>query len=110
MNPARSLGPALVTLNFSDHWVYWIGPLLGAILAAGLYEYLYCPDPEGKQQRLQQSFHKDPSGIYREVGPGGGAYEGDQSPRLTVKPSSSEQTAEEKKGFVELPVDAMSSV
>ncbi|XP_056453283.1 aquaporin-4-like isoform X1 [Gadus chalcogrammus] len=112
MNPARSLGPALVTLNFSDHWVYWIGPVLGAILAAGLYEYLYCPDPEVKQQRpLQQSFHKDPSGIYREVGVGGGAYEGDQSPRLTVKPSSSEQTAEEeKKGFVELPVEAMSSV
>ena len=88
--------------------VYWIGPVLGAILAAGLYEYLYCPDPEVKQQRLQQSIHKDPSGIYREVAVGG---DGGESPSLTVKPGSSEQTEEEKKkDFVDLPVEAMSSV
>ncbi|KAG7252131.1 hypothetical protein CRUP_006288, partial [Coryphaenoides rupestris] len=52
MNPARSLGPALVTLNFRDLWVYWVGPVLGAVLAAGTYEYLYCPDPAAKRCRL----------------------------------------------------------
>ncbi|XP_035526539.1 aquaporin-4-like isoform X2 [Morone saxatilis] len=66
MNPARSFGPAVVTLNFENHWVYWLGPVLGAILAAGLYEYLYCPDPELKK-RMKQVFQKDQSGKYREV-------------------------------------------
>ncbi|XP_071375268.1 aquaporin-4-like isoform X1 [Centroberyx affinis] len=66
MNPARSFGPAMVTLNFENHWVYWVGPILGALLAAGLYEYLYCPDPEAKQ-RLNQVFRKDSSGKYKEV-------------------------------------------
>ncbi|XP_018532059.1 aquaporin-4 isoform X2 [Lates calcarifer] len=66
MNPARSFGPAMVTLNFEHHWVYWVGPVLGAVLAAGLYEYLYCPDPEIKK-RLKQVLLKDPSGKYREV-------------------------------------------
>uniref|UniRef100_A0A3Q3M0P9 Aquaporin 4 n=2 Tax=Mastacembelus armatus TaxID=205130 RepID=A0A3Q3M0P9_9TELE len=66
MNPARSFGPAMITLNFENHWVYWVGPILGGILAAGLYEYLYCPDPEIKK-RLKQVFQKDESGKYREV-------------------------------------------
>nr|XP_020451484.1 aquaporin-4 isoform X3 [Monopterus albus] len=66
MNPARSFGPALITLNFENHWVYWVGPILGGILAAALYEYLYCPDPELKK-RLKQIFQKEPSGIYKEV-------------------------------------------
>lgn len=43
-----------------------MGPILGGILAAGLYEYLYCPDPEIKK-KLKQVFQKDSSGKYKEV-------------------------------------------
>ena len=40
MNPARSFGPALVAGAWRDHWVYWLGPVLGACLGAGLYQWL----------------------------------------------------------------------
>ncbi len=41
MNPARSLGPAVVTHMFEGQTVYWIGPLLGGIVAALLYDRLF---------------------------------------------------------------------
>jgi MIP family channel proteins len=49
INPARSLGPALflpavedgLPGRFDDHWIYWIGPLLGATAAALIYYALY---------------------------------------------------------------------
>jgi aquaporin NIP len=40
MNPARSLGPALVAGSWQAHWVYWLGPIAGALLGAGGYELL----------------------------------------------------------------------
>ncbi|XP_069662551.1 aquaporin-2-like [Haliaeetus albicilla] len=43
MNPARSLGPAIVTGVWDDHWVYWLGPVLGAVLAGLSYEFVFAP-------------------------------------------------------------------
>ena len=42
MNPARSLGPAVVlssltTKLWTNHWVYWVGPTIGAIVAATFF-------------------------------------------------------------------------
>lgn len=41
MNPARSLGPAVWTGIWTQHWVYWVGPLVGSGLAAVLYKYVF---------------------------------------------------------------------
>ncbi|HEU4321530.1 MAG TPA: MIP family channel protein [Roseiflexaceae bacterium] len=43
MNPARSFGPALIAGAWRDHWVYWLGPILGALIGAGLYQWLRAP-------------------------------------------------------------------
>ena len=37
LNPARTLGPAIVSGNYADIWLYFVGPLIGAVLAALLY-------------------------------------------------------------------------
>ena len=47
MNPARSLGPAVASGEWSAHWVYWAGPIVGAVLGALAYELLRArPRPE----------------------------------------------------------------
>lgn len=38
LNPARTLGPAIASGNFADVWVYLVGPILGGVLAALLYQ------------------------------------------------------------------------
>ncbi|HLH71787.1 MAG TPA: aquaporin [Chloroflexota bacterium] len=44
MNPARWFGPALIQGVWANGWVYWVGPIIGAVIAALLYnEVLMVP-------------------------------------------------------------------
>ncbi|KAF4461828.1 aquaporin [Fusarium albosuccineum] len=38
INPARSFGPAVVTSFVGYHWIYWVGPCLGSLLAFACYK------------------------------------------------------------------------
>ncbi|KAJ1549604.1 hypothetical protein HK405_005985, partial [Cladochytrium tenue] len=37
LNPARTFGAALVSGDWSAHWLFWLAPLTGASMAAGVY-------------------------------------------------------------------------
>lgn len=41
MNPARSLGPALVSGDLSVLWLYWAAPILGALCAVGVFRVVW---------------------------------------------------------------------
>ena len=41
MNPARSFGPALVHGYWIEHWIYWAGPIIGAIGATVTYVMIF---------------------------------------------------------------------
>ena len=41
MNPARSFGPALVGWTWTHHWLYWVGPIIGAAMGAFFYHQLH---------------------------------------------------------------------
>ena len=57
MNPARTLGPALVGDVWVTHWVYWLGPILGASVAALTAQYLWQAD-EGPLFKKKTLFKK----------------------------------------------------
>lgn len=40
MNPARSFAPALMSGNFSHHWLYWFGPIIGAVVGVQAYRMI----------------------------------------------------------------------
>ncbi|XP_028566442.1 aquaporin-5-like [Podarcis muralis] len=52
MNPARSFGPAVIMANFQDHWIFWVGPLAGGIVASLIYNIILAPDTRSLSERL----------------------------------------------------------
>ena len=41
VNPARGFGPAVVSRTFHRYWIFWVGPLTGAAVAAFIYQTVF---------------------------------------------------------------------
>jgi aquaporin TIP len=52
MNPARSFGPAVVSGHFKNQAVYWAGPMVGAAVAALVYQIMACPSVTGNVEAV----------------------------------------------------------
>ncbi|XP_017073122.1 aquaporin isoform X2 [Drosophila eugracilis] len=49
MNPARSFAPAIWNGVWDNHWIYWVGPMAGALVTSVTYKYVFrreVDDPE----------------------------------------------------------------
>jgi MIP family channel proteins len=44
VNPARAFGPALAGHHWTNHGVYWVGPLFGGVLGGVIYDRLFLRD------------------------------------------------------------------
>lgn len=49
LNPARSIAPAIWNGYWKNHWVFWVGPIFGAILATLLYRYIFWPNTKDNE-------------------------------------------------------------
>ncbi|GCE09654.1 MIP/aquaporin family protein [Dictyobacter aurantiacus] len=67
MNPARAFGPALMSGIWTNQFVYWIGPIVGAVLAACVYESLILPRSQHEALPLEQSTDSEESVVPQQV-------------------------------------------
>ena len=59
-NPARSFAPALVAENFSDHWLYWVAPIIGMIIVTLFFRWRRI-NRVYKMESARVSFHDHPT-------------------------------------------------
>jgi aquaporin Z len=62
-NPARSLGPAVISGAWNAWWVYWAGPALGTLLAVGAFRFTPLRKIEIEVAKLYHFGH-DPHGVF----------------------------------------------
>jgi aquaporin PIP len=55
INPARSLGPAVVNGCWEGHWMFWVAPILGGVVAALIHEFLIAKDRGAIVRRYKKS-------------------------------------------------------
>lgn len=67
-NPARSLGPSLISGDWHSWWIYWVGPALGVLLAVGIHTRTWLGKLEIEVAKLYH-FEHDPHGVFRPPGP-----------------------------------------
>ncbi|HUZ18161.1 MAG TPA: aquaporin [Spirochaetia bacterium] len=63
-NPARSLGPAVIASEWKLWWVYWLGPVLGALIAVVVHRRTWLRRLEVDVAKLYH-FEHDPHGVFR---------------------------------------------
>ncbi|KAK3396671.1 aquaporin-like protein [Sordaria brevicollis] len=106
LNPARSIGPAIVNRHFPrHHWIYWLGPALGALLACGFYKLLQAlrfqdvnpgADDDGRTRRedLENGHGRDQDGLKNGTGIGtAGTGTANATTGTTARPSANGETA-----------------
>lgn len=50
MNPARTFGPAVVSGFWDFHWIYWAGPIVGALVAGLIMNYVFVKKAEKEEE------------------------------------------------------------
>ena len=63
MNPARSIGPALVSGVYKNLWVYVVPPILGAMAVTFTYSLLRLPEQEKSKEKtktINNDLYADP--------------------------------------------------
>jgi aquaporin Z len=71
-NPARSFGPAMISGEWSAWWIYWVGPLLGALASIVIFSFLIDKIEEarlyhfecGDRKLFHEKLHADSSGVH----------------------------------------------
>jgi len=55
MNPARTFGPAVVSGFWELHWLYWLAPIIGGIIAGVIMNYVFVNKAEPKTKSRSRS-------------------------------------------------------
>jgi len=55
MNPARTFGPAVVSGFWELHWLYWLAPIVGGIIAGVIMNYVFVNNAEPKTKSVSRS-------------------------------------------------------